>query len=64
MPETRVTSFPASSVNRRVRISLSASETNNRFYLSQLTRFALIQPHVYSGFSCLVYVLFLALLVK
>ena len=33
MPETQLTSFPALSVYPRVRISLSASETDVRFYL-------------------------------
>ena len=34
MPETRSTSFPALSINPPVGISLSASETDDRFYLS------------------------------
>ena len=36
MPETGFTSFPALSVYTRVGISRSASETNDRFYLSAL----------------------------
>ena len=36
MPEMRFTEFPALSVYPRVGISLSASETDVRFYLSQI----------------------------
>ena len=36
MPETRYTSFPALSVYLRVGISLSASETNDRYFLPEL----------------------------
>ena len=35
VPETRLTSFPALSVRPRIGISLSASETNDRFYLCE-----------------------------
>ena len=36
MPETRFTEYPALSVDPRVWISLSASKTDHRFYLSFL----------------------------
>ena len=34
MPETQLTAFPALSVYPRIGISLSASETGDRFYFS------------------------------
>ena len=38
MPETRLNSFPALSVDPRVGISRSASETGDRFYFSSIMR--------------------------
>ena len=48
VPETRYTSFPALSVDPRVGISRSASETDVRFYLS--ITFTILHSSRYASF--------------